>query len=320
MKRERAVIEISRKHYRLIVVLTIITTALLVLVTYLATKRVYLPKLIQDYPLLNPARAFIKPENLIINIQPLRDELQAIGDKDPRVSVYFEFLNTGANIAVNKDADYWPASLLKVPVAMAATKKIEKGEWRWDNQLVLMSSDKDDRFGNLYKNPIGTKFTLEKLIREALSNSDNTANFMLVRNLEPEEFQDIYDHLGLKEFMSDKGRISAKKYSVIFRALYNASYLSEGNSEKLLNFLAETPFDEYMGSAIPDDVKFSHKIGVSDEKNAFLDAGIVYVPDRPYILTVMVATHNQEEAIRIMHDISDRVYKYIVSYEDSEVY
>jgi len=44
-------------------------------------------------------------------------------------SVYFEYLPTGANISINKDAEFFPASLLKVPVAMAIAKKIDKREW-----------------------------------------------------------------------------------------------------------------------------------------------------------------------------------------------
>jgi len=316
MQKEKLGLKISRKQYYAGIALLIVLFTLTNLVTYLATKQVFAMNVSEKFELLNPARAFIQPKDLIINIQPLRDELQKIGDKDSRISIYFEFLNTGANISINKDADYWPASLLKLPVAMAVTRKIERGEWRWDNELVVMTSDKDSRFGELHKEPIGTKLSLERLVQEALQRSDNTANFMLVRNLEPAEFQDIYDHLGLEDFMSEEGRISAKKYSVIFRSLYNASYLSESDSQKLLDILSQTPFDEYAGSAIPDGVKFAHKIGVSDERNAFLDAGIVYVPDRPYILTIMIATNDNEEAKKIMYDISDRVYKYIVSYQD----
>ncbi len=315
MQKEKVSIKTTKRRYYATLLLIGIVFLIANTSTYFVTKKIITTNQTEAFPLLNPARAFISPKDLIINIQPLRDELQVIGDKDTRISIYFEFLNTGANIAVNKDAEFWPASLLKLPVSMAVTKKIERGEWSWDNELVIMTSDKDDRFGELYKKPIGTRLTLDKLVRETLQYSDNTSNFMLVRNLEPVEFQAIYDHLGLTDFMSKEGKISAKKYSVMFRSLYNASYLSEKNSEKLLAMMADTPFDEYVGSAIPDDIQFSHKIGVSDERNAFLDAGIVYVPNRPYIITVMVATNSNKEAKKIMQDISDRVYKYIVNYE-----
>lgn len=268
-----------------------------------------------QFGFLDPARKFYDKKDLIINLQPPRDELNEIG-KNQDISIYLEMLNTGANIAVNKDAEFWPASLLKVPVSMAVTKKIEKGEWKWDNELVLMPSDKNERFGDLYKKPVGTRITIEELVRRALVDSDNTANFMLVRNLEPAEFQDIYDHIGLTDFMSKEGKISAKRYSVMFRALYAASYLSEENSEKLLKFLAETPFKEYLGSALPDDVQFSHKIGVSDDKDVFIDSGIIYAPRRPYLLTVMINTGDQDFARQEMKKISEKIYNYVIDYRE----
>ena len=272
-------------------------------------------KINDKYNLLNPARKFVKQKNLIINFQPLRDELNEIG-KNKNISIYFEYLPTAANISINKDGEFWPASLLKVPVAMAAVKKIENGIWKWKNELVIMTSDKNERFGELYKQPIGTRLAIEELIKLALTESDNTANFILVRNLEPSEFQDIYDHLGLTEFISNEGKISAKKYSVMFRALYNASYLSEENSQKLLFLMTETKFKEYIGAGLPPDIKFSHKIGIGDDKGVFLDSGIIYLPERPYLLTIMINTKDTAFAQKQMQKISEKVYNYIVNYKD----
>lgn len=266
------------------------------------------------FPFLDPARAFFDKKDLIVNIQPLRDELTAIGDKDPSVSIYFEFLNTGANIAVNKDAEFFPASLLKLPLAMSAVKKIERGEWKWGNELVLMGPDKDSRFGDLYKQPIGTRFTIESLIREMLLNSDNTAYLMVLRNLEPDEFKKTQEHLGLQDFFSQDGKISAKKYTVILRALYAASYLTPEDSTKLITTMTGTKFKEYLGGSIPDTVLFSHKIGVSVEEGVHLDAGIVYLPKRPYLLSVMVKTYDKMLAEKKMHEISKKVYNYVENY------
>lgn len=266
------------------------------------------------FNLLNPARKFVKQEDLIINFQPLRNYLNDKYEADPNVSIYFEYLPTGSNISINKDAEFWPASLLKLPVALGVAKKIEKGEWKWTNELVIMTSDKNGGFGDLYKKPIGTKLTIEKLVQLSLSESDNTANFVLVRNLEPSDYQDIYDHLGLSDFLSNEGKISSKKYSVMLRALYNSSYLSDENSQKLLDFLNETLFKEYLGSGLPDDIEFSHKIGVSDDQKVFLDSGIVFVKNRPYILTAIIKTQNKEYAEKVMKDISEKTYQYIMNY------
>lgn len=267
-------------------------------------------------PLLNPLRATVDKKDMIVSIQSLRDEINKMTDNNPNISIYFEFLNTGANIVVNKDAEFFPASLSKLPLAMTVVKKIERGDWQWGNELVLMPTDKDERFGQLYKQPIGTRITIENLIREMLINSDNTAYTMILRNLEPEEFAATQKSLGLDSFFSNEGKISAKNYAVILRALYNSSYLETVDSEKLIEMMANSETNEFLSQGVPGDVKFSHKIGISDEKSVYLDAGIVYIPNRPYFLIVMVNTPDENKAKIEMKEISEKVYNYINSYNN----
>lgn len=268
------------------------------------------------FDLLNPARRLFNQKDLIVNFQPLRDYLNKEYESDPDVSVYFEYLPTGANIAISKDAQFYPASLLKIPVAMAVAKKIDKGEWSWDNKLVLMASDKDDKFGTLYQEPTGSVFTIEELVRRSLVDSDNTAHFILIRNLELEEIEGVYTHMGLDGFLDSDGSISAKRYSVILRTLYNASFLTDNSSQKLISFLADEPFEDYLKSGLAKGVEFAHKIGVDSEKKVYLDSGIVYLKDRPYILIVMTKTKEELDAKAIMKNVSEKVFNYVKNYQE----
>lgn len=268
-----------------------------------------------QYSFLNPARSIYQQKNLIVNIQPLRDELNKFSSTT-NISIYFEYLPTGANIAVNKDAEFFPASLLKLPVAMVVAKKVADGKWQWKNELVLMRNDKDDKFGDLYNYQIGTSFTIEELVRRALAESDNTAYRILLRNLDQGELESMHQHLGLDKFFSTDGKISAKNYSVILRALYSSSYLPEEYSQKLLGIMAKSKFNQYLASGLPENVIFAHKIGLSDEQDVVLDSGIVYLPDRPYILSVMIKTKDMEAARGQMKNISEKVYNYISGYSE----
>ena len=269
------------------------------------------------YPLLDPSRGTYDRADRIINFQSLRDFLNNEYEADKNVSIYFEFMNTGANIAMNKDAEFWPASLLKVPVAMAATKKIEAGDWKWDSKLVLTGLDKDEKFGDLYKQPVGSTFTIEDLLRRSLSDSDNTAHFMLIRNLEPEEIEAVYKHIGLDGYLLNTSSvIGAKQYSALFRSLYTASYISGDNSQKLLTLMAQSSFREYLSTGLPTNISFAHKFGIDREKKVWLDSGIVYRENRPYILTVMIKSEKEDMARVAMKTISENVYRYINEYKE----
>jgi len=269
-----------------------------------------------NFKLLNPARKLFAQKDMIVNFQPLRDYLNNKYEKDPNMSVYFEYLSTGGNIVINKDAQFYPASLLKIPVAMAVARKIDKGEWRWDNKLVLMAGDKDEKFGTLYKEPTGSVFTIEELVRRSLVDSDNTAHFILLRNLELKEIDDVYSYIGLDGFLDTDGRISAKRYSVVLRALYNASFLSDDSSQKLISFLSDEPFVDYLKSGFDKDIRFAHKIGIDTDKKIYVDSGIVYLKDRPYILIVMTKEKSESEAKSIMQDISKNVFNYVKNYKE----
>ncbi|MDP3042860.1 MAG: serine hydrolase [bacterium] len=272
------------------------------------------------YPLIDPARSFIAQEHFFSTIEPMRKEMKRIvADYEKngnRIGVYFEFLNTGANVSINQDTRFWPASLSKMPTVFAAMKKIEKGEWKPANELVLFSEDKDEQFGELYKKPSGTKFTIEELLKQTLINSDNTSHRILVRNLSSEDYTDIFEALGMEELFDKNYDITAKEYSRIFRALYNASYLNRENSQKILTWLSQTSFNEFLKAGVPSEVLFSHKIGEAFEAKAFLDSGIVYVSERPYLITVMIEVEGGsgvEKAQEIMRELSKAAYTYVAN-------
>ena len=83
---------------------------------------------VQKYPLLDPMRHFMEEKNIITTLQPIRLKYRDIVEKNgpESISIYFEYLNTGANISINPDLRILPASLIKVPLAMAVMKKIER--------------------------------------------------------------------------------------------------------------------------------------------------------------------------------------------------
>lgn len=318
-----------RELQMLVLILVLIVSNIFVYLFYLENREVH--SFENDYQFLNPAVKLAEGRDLIVNFQPLRESLsnKYEGREDYMISIYFEYLSTGANIAINKDEEVWPASLIKIPVAMAMMKKVQSGKWKFDNELVILDEDKDDGFGILYQQPTGTTMTIKKLLEESLINSDNTAHLVLLRNLDSSEIEDIYNHLGLDDIVSDvkkrstqdvDNRITAKRYSIFFRALYNSTYLLPEYSEKFLNTLGRAP-KEYLNLGIPEEVRFVHKTGIRIGESVHADSGIVYVPNRPYLITVMIQkrdniSESDDEKVRqIFKDISEEIYNYVSKFE-----
>ena len=280
----------------------------------------------ESFPYLDASRNFIDQENFIVNISSLREGVRALTDEfgNKTVSVYIEFLNTGANISINPDSYIWPASLVKVPLAMAVLKKMEDGTWKLSNELVLLDVDRDDDSGvineSLWEYPIGTRFTVERLLKEILTNSDNTAHNILYRNVHADDIEQVIEALGIEALFDQSGKASAKEYSRIFRSLYNASYLNRQYSQQILEWLDESAFDDFLDNSIPKEVRFAHKYGENFDVRVYADSGIVYTPSRPYLITVMVQgdpntplEQDKQRAAEFMQKVSQKAYEYFSS-------
>ena len=239
------------------------------------------------------------------------------------ISIYFRDMNTGAWVGVNEKESFSPASLLKVPVMMAYYKLAEKDP-TFLSKEVEYHSDDFDAIG-LTQDIVPTeslqengKYKIDDLISRMIINSDNQSQFMLISQIPQSGFESVYVDLGItipgvrgiEDFMT------VKEYASFFRILYNATYLTRDYSEKALGLLTQVEFDKALGAGIPDNIILAHKFGergyINDEgKNVkqLHDCGIVYYPERPYLLCVMTRGDDLEKLSATIQRISRLVYE-----------
>ncbi len=269
------------------------------------------------YSLIDSHRQFHQSEDMIVNIQELREYLKLLPEQNKdwaELSIYFEVLNTGANVSVNPDLKIWPASLAKLPIAMVAMKKVEKGEWSLDTFFELKKEDIDQ---DSVLVEVGKKYTLKEIINSMLYLSDNSSWKILSRSLSDQEVMDIGNAVGLDELFVKDAKVSAKEYARLYRALYLAVYLNEENSQLLLDILTKNSFKDFLRSGLPKDFLFAQKWGTNTIVNAYSDSGIIYIEERPYILVVMLQSKlddvklSREKANQLMKEISERSYNFM---------
>ena len=140
---------------------------------------------------------------------------------------------------------------------------------------------------------------------------------MLLDALPKNALDDVADYLDIpKEKQENFIVISPKNYSSILRSLYLSSYLQESSSSEIIDILTKTTFNDKLPAGVESRVKVAHKVGVYTNPKVtvptFSDCGIVYVPQRPYILCIMTNT-SEENARRHMTDISKMIYDYVSS-------
>lgn len=276
----------------------------------------------KTYNLLDGNRRLADEKNLITNIQPLREYLRGLSaqNKDwADISIYFEYLPTGANITVNQDLQIWPASLAKLPLAIVVMKRVESGQWSLDTRLEMTAEDADTVRTPDITQDIGKSYDIKFLLERLLLESDNTAYRMLLKNFTEQELNDIGTAIGLEQFFSEGGKVSAKDYSRLFRVLYLAAYVNEEHSQFLLRLLQDSEFKNFIKAGLPAEVPYAHKWGTNLAIDVFADAGIVYVEGRPYMISVMIqgkgesSDVNQQKAGQLMKEIGQKTYEFISS-------
>ncbi len=287
-----------------------------------ATTQAQLPN---TYPLLDPMRALLPQGDFIVMFKPLRLKLEKlVADWAKRgvvVAIQMEYLNTGSYLSINQNYRMLPASLTKVPVAMMVMRRIEQGTLSFDQILELKDEDRDSKWGEMYKLPVGTKMSLREVIEKSLTLSDNTAHKMLYRLVGVQEAQDMSQELNLEDLFDKEGKISAREYARLLRSLYSSSYLKAEYSQQLLDLMTRDQVVKFLIRGLGPDVKSAHKFGESSAIYSYLDAGIVYVPNRPYVLVVMV--HDEAGKVKMSRELAGEqifekvaklTYEYITSH------
>jgi beta-lactamase class A len=269
------------------------------------------------YPLIARRAQADNPNELHVNFSPLRTSLESyisgLAEDSDKVSVYFEYLPTGVSININETNESIAASLMKVPTVMTLYHAAREGKIDLDKKVKLKQEWLNDEYGSLYKKGVGYEISLREAAELTLKDSDNTAILLIFDELDElaNEDSNITKYLDLEYEVNSDERvlIGARSYSSIMKCLYFACYNTNEDSQEILSYLTESVFDNRLELQLPDDLQVAHKIGTFSTKFQS-DCGIFYVPDKNYLLCVMVEGEDPK-ASAIISTISTKVYQYI---------
>lgn len=268
------------------------------------------------YPLLAKRTLVNNPNDPLINFTPLRKQLNDYIDKNAiHGSMYFEYLPTGTAVRIADDRLQEVASLLKVPAAMELFKAAELGKVQIDTPIALKQQWLSDDFGTLYQKGAGYQLTPREATRTMLQQSDSTA-LNVVRASIGDRLSSENAVLNAVDIDYAQGEdmtlsLSARSYSSLLKCLYFSCYVNHKDSQTILEYLTQTPFNARIVAGIPDKtIKVAHKVGVIGDTNQ-ADCGIIYLRNRNYILCMVVNGPDDTYVDKYMADMSNMVYRYV---------
>jgi beta-lactamase class A len=104
----------------------------------------------------------------------------ARGSRAPRFGVYVRDLASGAYLSWKAEDRWYWASMVKLPVAIAVLRGVERGEWTLETQVAVRPGDYVDGAGPTASLPVGSPATVRWLLEQMMGVSDNTASDMLI--------------------------------------------------------------------------------------------------------------------------------------------
>ncbi len=235
-------------------------------------------------------------------------------------SVYFRDLTKGDWISVNSEQVYAPGSLAKVPMLLCYLKDAET------NPAILTKKIKFDALPaegmphqtfNSKAIVFGHSYTVKELLEYMAAYSDNGATFLLNRDVIVNHYLKVYRDLGVDapDMADHDYKITAKDYSRFLWVLYNGTYLSDDMSELACDILSKGDFKEGMLKELPAGLPVVHKFGqvgdLSRGEHQLHESAIIYLENKPYLLTIMTKGRNKEDLPAIISQLSALVYDHM---------
>lgn len=232
-------------------------------------------------------------------------------------SVYIRDYEGGNVVDYNPNGKYNQASLSKV-VVMVKILELASKDPSYLSKTFTYNDTRDYNEGlEIVPSKVmtaGNQYTIEEAVKLMIEYSDNNASNYLKSILDQSTYNNIYHDLKISPATSEQIQNyldfrTAKEYSYFFRVLYNATYLNRESSEKAIEILSNSDFNDGLEAGVPADVTVAHKFGILNHlvdnkpERELHDCGIVYAKDRkPYLICVMTKSNSslakQESAIK----------------------
>lgn len=232
---------------------------------------------------------------------------EKIKDGSGTYGIFILRLGKDEEYGVNTEIPMPAASIMKLPVMISAMQEIEAGRMSFETEYILENRDKRTGSGSIGTNPVGTVYTMEKLLREMGIKSDNTAYAAVLRKIGQETVQNNISKWGLDKTSIQENLISPREAGKLWKMMFEETILSAESREKMWSFLRDSIYEDRIAKGLPEDTDLVHKVGT--DEGVWSDCGIV-LGERPYVIVIMTSKTPREEAAAMVPELSRMIWEF----------
>jgi beta-lactamase class A len=232
-------------------------------------------------------------------------------------SVYVKDLNSNDWMEYNPVNRYHPGSLFKVITLITLLRMAESDISILQKEVVYKGLNPPAQTFNSKVIAAGNRYKIKDLIYYMIVYSDNHATMLLHDYVDPAIFEKTFTDLNLPrpDIRSNVYQLSAKEYSRFISVLYDGGYLTIPASEFAISLLCESDFKLGITRELPPNLKIAHKFGEAGVpgNREIHECGIVYLNNRPYLVTIMTKGRDSQQLVEIVSHLSKIVYDHMVA-------
>jgi len=258
-----------------------------------------------DEPIENPAEDKD-------SLNELRDYIERYFARfEGRYGLTFIDINSGNSFDIDSTDQYIAASTSKLPINLYLFKLIEEGSLDFDIEMEYLEEDLEYGTGLIIKGDYGDKYTVAQLVEYSLRYSDNCAINMIIRLCGKQDILSYMSALGAQVNYGYRNRTCPSDMALFTKELYDRYIENPDLYGIMVDYLADTIFNDRINLYLPDGLKVSHKIGNYIKENAYNDVGIVF-DGNPYIVSFMSEqTNDNLEAFEVIAQSSLMIYNFM---------
>lgn len=242
--------------------------------------------------------------------------------------IYVQNLRTGKVAQINADTIFPTASMIKVPIMCGIFDKIEKGELKYNENLVYRDSllySGEDILGS-FKD--GEKIKLGKVQMLSITTSDNTASLWLQKLVGGENINKWLESNGFTSTRMNSrtagrqgdwrkygwGQTTPREMATLVKMIRQGTAVSPAASERMYRNIVRIYWDAEALSQIPPYIQAASKQGAVDRSRS--EVVLVNAPHGDYVFCII--TKNQKdttwipdnEGYRLIRGLSKLLWNY----------
>lgn len=236
-------------------------------------------------------------------------------------SVFVWDYETGHYADINASEQFSAASIIKIPVLLQLFRSIEAKQVSLYDEMTLTNYYRAEGSGGLQFKAENSKYTLDSLAREMITDSDNSATNMLMSKIGSmtDVNQGIRDwglkHTHVQTWLPDLGgtnHTTARDLATMLYNIENPEFLSMSSREKIFDYMGHVKNNRLIQAGLGPGASFLHKTG--DIGKMLGDAGIVYTPNGKKYIVVILANrpYNAPAGKDFIVHASEIIYNYMV--------